>query len=194
MTKHNLKDAVYAAIETIAEAEKVTKATLALLSRDLLTYVVDTHDIDSVNRLLGVLGPANKRYATLFFKHFLPHEAEQDADAQFTRFGKLMNGEKKIAERLSRITEFLKVETNDIWTWTKENVTVDRKPDYVARFDSALKKALAGDEAKGVEPASPFELISHFMGQVDPAAIEKFLEVREGQMQEAALMQMKDAA
>ena len=52
-------------IEALAQAEKVTKAVLSELSRELLDYVLvdGTHDIAAVNRTLAVLTPMNKQTA-----------------------------------------------------------------------------------------------------------------------------------
>ena len=51
MTAHRLHNTVYARLEAIAAAEKITRVELGALSRELLVYVPDTHDIDIVNRL-----------------------------------------------------------------------------------------------------------------------------------------------
>ena len=64
----------------------------------------------------------------------------------FNRFGKMLQGEKKIAKRMDAITEFLKDESNNIWTWADENVQIDKKKDFKGMIAKAIKKALEGDE------------------------------------------------
>lgn len=171
MNDHNLKAVLYNLIEEIAKAEKVTRKGLATFSRDVLVYVVDTYDIDCVNRMLGVLTPANRRFAIHFFEHFLPHMVERDKEGNFSRFGGLIKKQKKMAERLARIEEFLKDENNNIWTWTDENVQT-KVPDYVANLERALQNAVKGNDKKGVEPASVFDLCKVFF---DGIGIEKIV-------------------
>ena len=59
MTTHRLHNSVYARLDAIASAEKITRVELSALSREALTYVMETHDIELVNRLIGVLPPAH---------------------------------------------------------------------------------------------------------------------------------------
>ena len=160
MTAHRLHNTVYARLEAIAAAEKITRSELGNLSRELLVYVPDTQDIDIVNRLLGVLTPMNRKTAILFFTHFLPWQVENDADGTFNRFGKMLQGEKKIAKRMDAITEFLKDESNNIWTWADENVQIDKKKDFKGMIAKAIKKALEGDEKSDTPALSKDEVFA----------------------------------
>ena len=60
-------------IEAVHASERITKAVLGELSRDLLEYIYvnDSQDITPVSRLLSGLTPMNKATSILFFKNFL---------------------------------------------------------------------------------------------------------------------------
>lgn len=152
---HRLHNVVYAALATIANAEKITRTTLAEMSRDLLEYVPDTDDIDVVNRLLGVLTPMNKQTMILYLRHFLPWEAENDKDGTFQRFGKRMKGERKVKARLDLIKKWLKKPENNVWTWAETNVDLKKKKDLPAAVERAIHQALNGAGKKGQSGYTP---------------------------------------
>lgn len=156
--EHNLKAAVYAMIEEIAAAEKITRKVLGAISRDLLIYVPDSHDIDSVNRLLGVLTPMNKQAAIYYFGHFLPWEQEKDANDNFIRFGKMIQGDKKVNKKLAAITEWLSDQKNNIWVWSKANLEIKPK-NFGMLISKAIQKALKGDEESNSPPLSRDQIL-----------------------------------
>lgn len=160
---NNLKTIVYQRLEAIANAEKITRVELAALSRELLIYVPETNDIDIVNRLLGVLTRMNERVAILYFGHFLPWVQEKDAQDNFTRFGKKMDGDKKVTKRMALITEWLKDEANDIWSWSDANIELKQR-DLVSPIGRAINKALEGDEKTDTAPVSPLEVVAAIFG------------------------------
>lgn len=174
--EHRLHNVVMARLDAIANAEKITRAELGHLSREALTYVMDTQDIDFINRLMGVLTPMNKQTCILYFSHFLPWEHENDKDDVFQRFGKKMLGDKKLAKRVALIEAWLADETNNVWTWAKDNVDISKKPDFKARVTSSIKKALEGDEGKEVAPLTSMELLAAiFEGGFDlMSAVEEY--------------------
>lgn len=160
----NLKASILAHITAIAAAEKITRASLGEISRELIMYVPDTKDIDLVNRLLGVLTPMNRATAVLYFKHFLPWEFEEDAN----KFGSMMQGDKKIAKRLTLITDFLKDTDNNIWTWADANIDIARiKPDLGMSITEAVNKALHGTKQtktkEAADPISKAEALAAFL-------------------------------
>lgn len=157
LNNHNLKTVVYQRLEAIASAEKVTRVELAEISRELLIYVPETNDIEIVNRLLGVLTPMNRATAILYFAHFLPWEQEKNNDGVFQRFGKKIQGDKKVARKLTTIAEFLKDTSNNIWTWADKNIEIKKK-DFAATITRAIKKALEGDEKSDTPPLSVEEV------------------------------------
>ncbi|MCA9313385.1 hypothetical protein KDA08_03615 [Candidatus Saccharibacteria bacterium] len=160
MTKEtNLKTVVYQRLEAIANAEKITRKELAELSRELLMYVPDSNDIDIVNRLLGILTPMNTKTCILYFKHFLPWQAEEHPDGTFSRFGKKMDGDKKVKRRMDLIAEWLKSEENTVWTWAEANVTVDQKKDFPGMIANAIKKAFKGDKKTDTPALTHMEVL-----------------------------------
>lgn len=158
----NLKNVVYQRLDAIAAAEKITRVELSHMSRELLDYVPDSQDIDIVNRLLGVLTAMNRRVAILYFSHFLPWEKEQDNEGNFVRFGKKMQSAKKIARKHKAITEWLKDESNDIWSWSDTNIELKQK-DLGATVTRAIKKALQGDEKTDTPAMTHFEVLNAVM-------------------------------
>lgn len=156
----NIKGHIYGLIDEIKAAEKITKAKLSILSRDILSYVMDTDDIAAVNRLLGVLTPVNKRVATLFFQHFMPWEQEKNADDVFQRFGKKLKADKKIKTKQDLITQFLADESNNIWTWAETNVEVEaKKKDFAGMITRTITQALKGDEKSDTPPIDPLQAL-----------------------------------
>lgn len=137
-------------IEALAASEKVTKAELSALSRELLEYICveKSDDIGMVNRLMNVLTPMNKRTAGLFFSHFLPFKLESTAGI----FGKKIKGDRHIKSKYDNAVSFLENKDNDIWTWAAQNVKVEQKPvDFAKKIAGDVSKALA-DEDNGLDP------------------------------------------
>ena len=132
-------EAVNSKIVKLGKAEKVTKALLGELSRDLLAYVAvqESWDVAAINRLLAVLTPINKKTAVLFFSHFLPFSFNKD-EGNFGAMAK--NKEKKAKDKeesLAKVGVFLADEDNNIWTYAEENIKVEQKPvDYAAKITS----------------------------------------------------------
>lgn len=126
-------------IDKLAQSERVTKAMLSTLSRDLLTYIyVDkTEDISPVNRLLAILTPMNKQTAIHFFKNFLAWRFDEEAMV-FTKKKKNLFDDKELAVLL-----FLESEDNDIWSWASTNIKLDVKPvDWSKKLTRDITKAL----------------------------------------------------
>ena len=137
------KTTINAKIKKLANAEKVTKAMLMELSRDLLSYVIvdGTMDIDAVNRTVAVLTPMNKQTAVLFFNHFLPFSFDADS----CKFGGL--NKKQLDAKTALITDFLEDENQNIWTWAADNIKIEQKAvDYLAKITKDVTKALADEE------------------------------------------------
>lgn len=141
---HALKAGIEKNIAALVKSETTTKEQLAIVSRDMLPYVMDTNDIGMVNRLCDVLTPMNKATAFAFFGAFLPWK--QDGKA----FGKKLAGKEAIAKRVDAIVAFLKVEENNIWTWASDNVEVSVKPkNYANKLSKLVERSLA-DENEGL--------------------------------------------
>lgn len=130
-------------ISTLTKAERLTKALLGDLSRELLEYVVinKTWDIDSVNRTLAALTPMNKRTAILYFQAFLPFKF----DEQTSTFGKL--NKKVIDTKADAIIAFLDDESQNIWSWAADNVKVEAKAvDYAKNITKWVAKAIEAED------------------------------------------------
>ena len=147
MNIEEMKKSILVRFDRLAKAEKVTRADLSTLSRDLLVYVMETHDIDVINRLHIILTPHNAAMVVEYFKHFLPWDVEKDKNDVFQRFGKMTKGERKQKDKLDLINEWLSVETNDIWVWSDLHLdTVKKKKDFAGNISRMVKQALEGDE------------------------------------------------
>lgn len=127
-----------AAIIAIAGAEKVTKATLQTLSRDILTAHHETQDVGFINRLIGVLSPVNRKVAVLYFETFsgFKYNAEKK---EFTSKNK-----KTYDDALKASLAFLEDPLNNIWSWADREVAVEAKEFDLARLkkscESLVKK------------------------------------------------------
>lgn len=130
-------------IERLGNAERVTKAELSALSRELLEYVLidNTGDIDAVNRMIAVLTPMNKRTAALYFPNFLPYAYDEES---FT-FGKKVK--KAFDKKLEAAKLWLSVDTNDIWAWAEANIEMKKKaPKYLEQITKNIERGLADEE------------------------------------------------
>lgn len=176
----NLKAVIVGRIDALKASEKITKAELSAVSREVLMYVPDSDDIDVVNRLINVLTPMNRRVAILFFRHFLPWEVEEQ-NGEFSRFGKKLTKDKAVKRRLVLIEEFLEDEGNNIWTWAATEVQVEYKPkDFAGNITKAVAMALKGEvKDNGETPAISVEQV--------------LLAVMSGGVSVDALLRMADA-
>lgn len=139
------KEQIEANIVKVAQAEKVTKAVLSVLSRELLAYVYETNDVSMVTRLLQVLTPVNKRVACLYFPHFLGWSFNEKDNT----FGKQLK-DKVFNKKLDAANVFLQDEANDIWTYAESEIVLQAKPkDYAAKITQLVTKALK-DENEGI--------------------------------------------
>ena len=140
-------------IETLAKSERITKAMLSELSRDLLFYVLGdgqeveaTNDIQPVNRCLSVLTPMNKKTASLYFVAHLPFKFNEDNST----FGGMMKP-KQVEGMVKNTFESLENLDFDIWLWAAANVKIEVKEiDWTAKLTSDMTKAieagLTGDD------------------------------------------------
>lgn len=160
-------------IDQLAAAERITKAMLGELSRDLLSYVVDSGDVQPLNRLLGLnsdgtflLTAANWRIACMYFNHFIPHASSYDkikdsgvlkgrrSKDMLMSFGK-KNKSIKYDKKLELINEFLADESNNIWTWQADNVEMDKADaDLANDITKTITTALQGTEETKTKKAS----------------------------------------
>lgn len=139
-----------ARLATITASEAITKRELGLLSRELLSFIVETSDVRIVNTLLGrgadgklTLTVANRKSAGLFFQNFLPFTV--DADSDVVQFAKKKG--KVFDKAVAEIEKFLADEANDLWTWIDANVKMEQKAvDYAGKITKDIKKALDAED------------------------------------------------
>ena len=167
---HPLHNSVYARLDAIASAEKITRVELAALSREALSYVMESHDIELVNRLIGVLTPVNGKVAILYFTNFLPWTVEE-VDGKFARFGKMVKKPKQVKNKANLIIDWLSVDTNDLWVWAEENIEIEQKQVNLGdKLAKALTQALEGvdtDKAIG-EAMTKADIMALIAKQITP--------------------------
>ena len=133
-----------AVIESIANAEKVTKLELGMFSRDVIFYVAETKDIQPVNALLKVLTPANNKAAVQYFAHFLPYNWDKEAKG-FSNMNK-----KKADDMFSAVLEWLEDDTRNLWVWlADQGGNPPKAKEYAKKVENLVKKSLE-DEAEGI--------------------------------------------
>ena len=130
------KESINYQIDRMARIEKLGRPVLGKLSRDLLEYLMTqgSTDIASVNRLLGVLTPANRKACVSFFKYFLPWKYDEEKG----EFGK--RNKHLVTKRQARCSAFLLVEENTIWTWKRET---EGSETTVSTYQDRIKKLVA---------------------------------------------------
>lgn len=130
-------------LDSLQQSEKITKATLLTLSRDLLlllhTQNTKQGDIGYINRVINVLTPVNRRAFLAFCKEFTGFILNEDG----TMF--LKKSKKHYEEVAERAIEWLNDPHNNIWTWSETRLTVEAVPtpfnaEYVKKQTAALLK------------------------------------------------------
>tara|TARA_Y100001973_G_C5170998_1_gene319069 strand:+ start:923 stop:1531 length:609 start_codon:yes stop_codon:yes gene_type:complete len=189
-------EALMDTIGKVAQAEKITKEGLRTLSRDILSYVLETEDVRPVNTLLGqdgdgkfILTPINHRIAVQYFHHFIAFSSNWDDVKDYAIKGKgqrvALAFNKKSKKRWDKcaaeIAAWLEDEANDIWSWSN-NVKMDAKPvDYAKEIQKAITKAMDEDKGGfsmqdvvnamiGVEEVSVHDLMAALEGAAVPKA------------------------
>ena len=132
-------------IARLQDAEKVTKAILSDLSRQLLSVVHDdtNPDVGPINRVLDVLTPVNRKTAVLFFMHFSGH-VYSEKDKHFGKRDKAL-----YAKKAEAAMAFLEDPHNNIWSWADRNVEVEVKPFTLLKVTKFVESALKKAEAAG---------------------------------------------
>lgn len=160
-------------LEALNNAEKVTKVTLRILSREMLDAVHVGGDIQPVNRLLEVLTPVNRRVCVMFFQHFSGHfYSEKDA-----KFGK--RDKAGYAAKYKLAEEFLDDPLNNIWSWQAREVDMEAKPFTLLKITKQVESLLKKAEKAGFSQADTFKAM--VAGGLDVELIEGILEGMAGQ-------------
>lgn len=148
---NSIQAALIEKIIALGKSEKVSKALLAELSRELLVYITQEggSDVATLNRLLAVLTPANKAKAIEYFKAFIPHAFDKESET----FGGVYRSEKKHSKITAACNEWLAEESNDMWSWDKS--AADKKFELEKALQAIIKKSV-----KASESPEDFALIS----------------------------------
>ena len=133
-------------IASLGDAEKITKAALSVLSRDVVEYIMvndgvegnnkGSEDSQVANRLLDVLTPVNKKVAIAFFSHFIAFMHVTDGGGEFSAFGK--KDKKQWESKLDKAKEFLADPHANIWSWADRNIDIAPKPMDFAKLNAAM--------------------------------------------------------
>jgi hypothetical protein len=113
-----------AVLLTLTNSEKITKATLQVLSRDLLSLLHTKNDkmgdIGYINRTIQVLTPVNKRAFIAFCKEFTGFILN-DGGLMFDKKSK-----KHYDVVAIKAIEWLDDPLNNIWSWQETNLEVEK--------------------------------------------------------------------
>ena len=150
-------------ITKVTQAERITKAGLATLSRELLAFAFANGTIDPINDLMGVdetgkhrLTPLNWRTAAMYFNEFVAFTSNYDKDV--AKYVKSPSGARpvlvfnkkskaKYSRLLPTVTAWLADSANDIWSWSDDNIKLETKAvDTMADAIKAILKAMNDDE------------------------------------------------
>lgn len=167
-------------INQLSKAEKITKANLSVLSRELLAHSIEHKDASLVNKMLGgdVLSPANLRIARLYFAEFMPFAQVLVDRIEGGKAVKQLAGFKNFSERRSatmmeKVEAWLADDKNDIWAWQQDNVQMEKKPaDYASKLTKLVEKALS-DADEGLDALAILDAV--IAGGVDPVAMADML-------------------
>ena len=143
----------------LARIENLSKATLSVLSRDLLLFYLNgSKDIGKTNRVLLACTPRNGEMSAIFFSHFLPWKYDEKKKGFTT-----MKGDKKVKECFEAIEEFLADPAADVWTWAEaQGLKVGKDPaPFADRIRDLVKQALNGTNRQ--EAIGPADIIKAVM-------------------------------
>ena len=142
------KGEIVKTITSVLRSDASVRAKLGTLSRELLTYVANTGDVDQVNRLVAGINSRLQRPLFEYFAAYLDWHNEADKMV----FGKRLGKDAKTRGDITTArAEWLKSEANNFWTWEggKGRGKADRKEqDYKARVTNAVKRALNPEVGK----------------------------------------------
>lgn len=142
------------ALESLANAERITKDTLRDLSRSVLEAHHETQDIGYINRLINVLTPINRKVSILYFKTFSGFNWD-DGEAQFMRKDK-----KEYDKVKEKALEFLSDPHNNLWTWyAKEVKDPELKKLDLSKITQYFKGVLTKAANEGIQQADVLKAV-----------------------------------
>ena len=106
-------------IDELTKAEKITKAIVRELSREILEAFHITEDVAYINAIIGALTPVNKRVAILFFTEFSGFRVDGGV---FTKKDKSKYQKAKDAALAA-----LEDPNFNLWSWAEKEVDIEPK-------------------------------------------------------------------
>lgn len=125
--------------KAILAADGTLASKLAPWSRDVLTYVMDSGDIDMVQRMIDGLSPVYAKQACSYFPRFLPWEWDKDA----RKFGK--KDTKKVKAKTAALEKFLADPANNMISLAKQaksEADKTKNPKHAEKLGKLLEKGL----------------------------------------------------
>lgn len=144
-------------INALADSERITKALLSELSREVLAVVLlddgnegevvkGTEDSRTINELIDALTPVNRKVAIEFFTAMVPFIVMSDENGEFLKFGG--KDKKKWDDKVAAVSEWLSDPMNNIWSWAARHIEIVKKPYNVNDVTKAIEKALKKKASK----------------------------------------------
>jgi hypothetical protein len=132
-------------LKKLKASEIITKDTLQVLSRDLLsclhTVNVKQGDIAFINQVIGVLTPVNRKVFLAFCKEFTGFILNDDGTAFIKK------SKKHYDDVAATAIEWLNDPMNNIWSWADRHIDVEKKPNPFTL--DVVKKSLEKLVVKG---------------------------------------------
>lgn len=167
-------------IQSIEKAEKINKRDIPDAVNQILTLAISLDDSQHVNRFLNVLTTSNKRYACVFFKHFLPFQNDKDGKGNIVKFTKMVrkNDRQKYRDRCEQFLD----NNGNFWDWVEENTKGPKKlPKYDEVAVRAVSNALKGKKMDdgtyvgAIDPTTLFASISAVFDTVEGMNSTQFM-------------------
>lgn len=144
-------------LKHLATSEKMTKALLQTLSRDLLTLLHSKNekqgDIGYINRTIAVLTPVNRKVFIAFAKEFTGFILNQEGLAF------LKKSKKHYDEVAAKALAWLEDPMNNIWSWAERNIEIVPKEFNVEAIKKATENMLKKAEKNHISKAEVFGAI-----------------------------------
>ena len=146
-------------LASLAASEKITKATLQTLSRDLLALLHTKNpkqgDIGYINRVTNVLTPVNRKVFVMFCREFTGFICDKTGQVF------LKKSQKHYDDVAIKALVWLDDPMNNIWSWAERNIEIQPKEFSLEmvkkQTESMLKKAEKAGFTQADVLASMFE-------------------------------------
>lgn len=140
-----------AVLETLAQSEKITKATLQTLSRDLLALLHTENpkqgDIGYINRVINVLTPVNRKVFIAFGREFTGFIMNKDGTAF------LKKAKKHYDDAAIKALVWLDDPMNNIWSWADRNIDIVPKEFTIEAVKKTTENMLKKAEKANISQA-----------------------------------------